>query len=317
MVGTAKRLRPDDLQILQQFRRKRWQALVRNALLLTFYLGIVMLSRVGIVFYKDATSRTDWFNVYLACVVMEFIRLYLALSPLCSLLVSFFKVHALPRVLRWQNMFFLNLYLLVSIPIVLLILTIWKPFRFLHAGFFGDITEECFAITIATCVLLFLTRRVLPFPRFSQVFRQIFIGIVLAVVFSFVLGLLIPVAEISFHFENTQLWQGGILSAMLWLTFLLHEGVVHNWAEEGTLSAFLLSFSVRVCFLIILYIFATLSQEKEFIKLVWPMPVVVFIFLQRCCSLLYREGRAVIAGVTLNACTIAWLLALHPIPANL
>ena len=52
MVGTAKRLRLDDLQILQQFRRKRWQALVRNALLLTFYLGIVMLSCVGIVFTR-------------------------------------------------------------------------------------------------------------------------------------------------------------------------------------------------------------------------------------------------------------------------
>ncbi len=92
---------------------------------------------------------------------------------------------------------------------------------------------------------------------------------------------------------------------------------MHNWAEEGTFPAFLLSFSVRVCFLIILYIFATLSQEKEFIKLTWPIPVVIYIFLQRCCSLLYREGRAIIAGVTLNACTIAWLLALHLTPASL
>jgi hypothetical protein len=311
MVGTAKRLRPADLQTLQQFRRKRRRVLVRNILLLTFYLGIVMLSHTGTVFYKSATSRTGWFNAYLACVIVGFLGFYLALAPLCLLLIRVFKVHALPRVLRWQNMFFLNLYLLISIPIVLLIITIWKPFRFLYAGFFGDITAECFCITIVTCILLLLTRRVLPFPRFSQVIRQIFIGIVLAVVFSFVLGLLTPLAGFSFHLANTQLWQGGILFAMLWPTFLLYEGVVHNWAEEGTLPAFLLSFSVRVFFLIILYIFATLSQEKEFIKLIWPIPIVLFIFLQRCCSLLYREGRAVIAGVTLNACTIAWLLALH------
>ena len=121
----------------------------------------------------------------------------------------------------------------------------------------------------------------------------------------------------SIHFDNAQLWQSSILFAMLWPIFLLHEGAVHNWAEKDTLPAFLLSLSVRICLLVIVYIFVMLSQEEKFLVLVWPPLVVVFLVLQRCCSLLYSRGRAAIAGATLEACIIVWVVLLHIEPVRL
>jgi hypothetical protein len=317
MTGTAKRLRPDDLRILQEFRRKRLRAFVRDTLLLMPSLGIVMLIRAGTVFYKGTVPHIVGFNAYFAYVIVGFMGLCLAIAPLCSLFIRFFRVHALPRVLQWQNILFLNLYMLVSIPIILLITTVWKPFQLLNAGFFGDIAGECSGVALVTCILLFLTRGVLPLPRFSQFIYQIFIGIALAIVLSFILGLLIPFAGLSVRFDKTQLWQGGILFVMLWPIFLLYESVVHNWHERDSAFAFLLSFSVRVCFLVVIYVFVMFSQDKKFIELVWPIPVVVFLFLQHCCFVLYRKGRAAIAGATLSTCITAWLLTSHLTPVNL
>lgn len=317
MPATAKRLRPDDLQILQQFRQKRLRAFIRDFLSLAVYLSIVLLSQVGLVFYNGASPHRVGFNLYFAYIVGGFIGLYLALAPLCSLFIRLFRVHALPRVLRWQDMLFLNLSLLVSVPAVLLMIAIWKPFRFIHVGSFGDITATCFCIATLTCILLFLTRQLWPFPHFSQIIRQIIIGILLAAFLFFVLVMLISFTGFSFHFNNIQLWQCSILLVMLWPIFLLHESVVHNWAERGTLSAFLLSLSFRVCFLGVIYILIMLSPEKKFIELVWPIPVIVFLFLQYCCSILYRKGRATIAGSTLTACIMAWTLTSHLMPVNL
>ncbi len=308
MAGTAKRLRPSDLQTLQQFKWKRLRASMRDAFFLAVCLGIVTLTRVGIVLFNKAGPHTIQFNAYLACILGGLTGLYLALAPLCSLFIRLFNIHALPRVLQWHNILLLNLYLLASIPLAWLITTTWKPFRLLHTDFFGDIASACFCVAVAACILLFVTRRVLPLPRFSQGIRQIIIGISLALILSFAFGLLIPSPWLSFRLENTRLWQSSILFAMLWPIFLLHEGVVHNWAEKGTLPAFLLSLSARMCLLVIVYIFAMLSQEENFLELLWPTLVGVFLVLQRCSSLLYRKGRAAIAGATLSACIMTWVL---------
>jgi len=252
-----------------------------------------------------------WFDTYIFWLLLGLVGIYLATVPLCSLLIRLFNIHSIPIVFPRWNMFFIYLYLLLSIPISIILYLVWAPFRFVHILSIDDLIGYFFCIAAITIFFMWLTRRILPFPLFRQTFRQFLVGALLSLFLYLTLGQLTLFPWSPFSFTAPGLWRFGIIFILLWPVFMFYEGVTHGFLERRTFLWRLSYYSLQALFLISLLIFLFLIPVpgKELFSTIWPVLVLLFLMLETCCWRLYKQGRAAIAGATVSACMMAWALS--------
>lgn len=266
-------------------------------------------------FYPQITETTTiWRDLYLCWLLLETIGAFLAMFPLCSLLVDIFAIHAIPRVFWRWNALFLGLSLLVSMTMSFIVfLGLWYS-PFIHLSSVDTIVGYLFCITIISMLFMVLTRRFFPFPLFRQVSRQILAGILVTIFLYFTLGQII---YSSWNFPSTTktvLWHSGILFVLLWPICFFYEGVTRSWREYGTSDraryAWLLRDTFKVFFLIALFLILPFFPEIGYLRSLWFIVLVLFLFLEGCCSQFYKRGRATIAGATMSAIVLAYALSI-------
>jgi hypothetical protein len=345
----GKRLLPDDIEQIKHLRRRYMVKLGRSALFCAISLGLFALSYHNITFYKqNITNRkaisipvdntllsrgptisqeifawvhrfyphmggTTWLDPYLGWLLLGVISAYLALFPLCAFLVDIFGIHAIPRVFKSWNAFFLGCSFLISEIISLLIFLLEKQFHILHLSIMDALVGYMFCVTVITFFLSWLMRHFLPVPLFRQIPRQLLVGILLALYLYFTLGQLTPHPWNTFSFTKAELMHSGVLFFLLWPVCLLHEATVRNWREYRTtnkvIAMWMLSQAFRLLFLLALSICIYFLPGTRLLGFLWPAMLVPFLFLETCGSQLYKHGRATIAATTSCALIMSYILS--------
>ena len=262
--------------------------------------------------YPQVADRNKmWFDIYIFWLLFAVVGIYLATFPLCSLLIRIFNIHSIPIVFPRWNRFFIYIYLLLSIPISIIIYLVWPPFRFIRILTVDDLIGYFFCIAAITTFFMLLTRRILPFPLFRQAIRQFLVGALLSLFLYLTLGRLALFPWSPFSFTASGLWRFGVIFILLWPVFMFYEGVTRGFLERRTLFWRWSYYSLKALFLISLFIFLFLIPVpgKELFSTTWPVLVLLFLLLETCCSRLYKQGRAAIAGATVSACMMAWVFS--------
>lgn len=259
-------------------------------------------------------TSTNWLDPYLCWLLLGVSGAYLALFPLCSLLISIFAIHSIPRAFWGRNALFLGLSLLVSIIISLIITLALAPFRFIPLFIAGNFLGYFFCVTIITILLMLLTRRFLPLPLFRQTIHQLLVAILLVLFLYFTLGQLVLLSWSSLPITEARLLSCVVLFVLIWPMCLLYEAITRSWHENkiphGMIYAWLLSYGFKGSILVSFTIILSLTPSVELLSFLWPVGLILFLFLESCCSQLYKNGRAAIAGATVSAIVIAYALLL-------
>ena len=110
-----------------------------------------------------------------------------------------------------------------------------------------------------------------------------------------------------------RLWRYGILFVLLWPASLLYEGITRSWWENRTTSGrtyvWLLSYSFRALFFLSLFLLVFFIPATDVFRSLWSIALILFFFVEGCCSQLYKRGRAAIAGATVAALVMSYTLA--------
>ncbi len=250
--------------------------------------------------------ETMSFDIYLCWLFLAIAGAYLAVFPFCRLLINIFMIHSIPRVLSKWNTFFLSIFLLASIATSLVISSVLL--QSIRLSFENTIVSYFFCITAITTILMLVTQHILPFPLFRQTVRQFLVGTLVAVFLCLTLGQLIQHLWTSPTMTEATLLHSGVLFVLLWPTYLLYTGITRSWHESRTTQAWLLSNSFKVLFLLSLLAALSLMLRANLLVFFWPIALILFLFLEGCCSQLYKSGRATIAGATASAIFMVCIL---------
>jgi hypothetical protein len=333
IAGTSKRLLPDDIELLKKLQKKYLLKIVRSILLFGLFLGLFILSYHNIIPYEQSATRasfllrgtasvpfftvelkqgetvTPWLDPHFYWLLLGFGGAYLAMFPLCSLLVTVFAIHSIPRVFSGWDTFILFLLLLVSIAISLIVVLAQVQFHFVHLALLDTIVEYLFCIALFTNSLMLLVRHILPLPPFRQAIRQVLIGVFMAVFLYFTAGQLL---QLSIVVTGARLLHGGILFVFLWLTYLFYEECTRSWQEKAQINrtayVWLISYIFKVLFFFSLLIILFFLPGTASLHALWPAALLLILFLEGCCSAFYKKGRAAIAGATVSALIMAFAL---------
>lgn len=333
IAGTSKRLLPNDIELLKKLRKKYLLKTARSILLFGLFLGLFILSYHNIIPYEQWTAHTrfllrgtasspfftvelkqgetvtPWLDPHFYWLLLGFGGAYLAMFPLCSLLVTIFAIHSIPRVFSGWNTFILVLSLLAGMAISLIVVFAQTRFHFVHLALLDTIVEYLFCIALITNSLMLLVQRFFPLPLFRQVIRQVLVGVFMALFLYFTVGQLM---HLSLIITGAQLWHSGILFVLLWPTYLFYEECTRSWQEKTQINrtayVWLISYIFKVLFFFSLLIILFFLPGTASLHALWPTALLLILFLEGCCSAFYKKGRAAIAGATVSALIMAFAL---------
>lgn len=249
-----------------------------------------------------ADTRLFWLLLGAAAIM-------LALIPLCPLLVEILLIRAETRPFQFKQVLIGDLCLLVGIVAALLIQRRWQPFSLVSIAFTDYISGYCFIAASVATLLFFILRRRMPWPAFSQVARQILLGVILAAFLYLTLGQLMTFAWENLTFTWPRLWRFAVVFALLLPLFLLDEGLNYSGQENNRFRTLATSVIFKALVLGGLFVAIKVTMDLSFLELIFSLLALLFLMLVGTGMQLYNGGRAALAGAIFSALLLAWILS--------
>jgi hypothetical protein len=279
-------------------RRKRQIRRARNLLFLIIFLGIFGLSFNRVIAYEKAPF---W-------LLLGIIASILAVFPLSSLALDMFDIYGIVRPFRGQDVVFFDLCATVGIAVAIAIQYSWRPFGFIHVLFVDYVSGYFFITAVVLALLVYIVRGTAPLPAFHQTTKQIVLAILLWLFLYFALGQLVTFAWQRFTFTLPRLWRFVLVFLIIWPLFLLDEGINRGYQEQGTIRAIVSSLAFKFLLIAGLFVASTITPGLDFLSIVLPVLILVFLLLVAFGTQIYASGRAAITNATLSALVLAWCM---------
>ena len=274
-------------------RRKRRIRRARNLLFLIIFLGMFALSFNRVIAYEKALF---WLLLGIAAIV-------LAMFPLSSLALDLFELYGTVRPFRGQDVVFFDLCAIVGIAVAITIQYFWRPFGFIHVLIVDYVSGYFFFTAVVLALLVYIV------PFFRQTTKQIVLGILLWFFLYITVGQLVTFAWQRFTFTLPRLWRFALLFLIIWPLFLLDEGINRGYQEEGTMRAIASSLAFKLLLIAGLFVAILITPDLDFLSIVLPGLVLVFLLLVAFGTQIYASGRAAITAATLSALILAWCMS--------
>jgi hypothetical protein len=284
---------PELIRRLRRIRR------ARNLLFLIIFLGMFGLGFNRVIAYEKALF---WLLFGITSII-------LAVFPLSSLALDMFDIYGTARPFRGQDVVFFDLCAIVGITVAIAIQYFWRPFGFIHVLLADYVSGYFFFTAIVLALLVYIVRGIVPVPIFRQTTKQIVLGILLWLFLYFTLGQLLSFAWLRFSFTPPRLWRFALLFLITWPLFLLDEGINRGYQEQGTIRAIASSLAFKLLLIAGLYVAILITPGLDFLSIVLPVLVLVFLLLVAFGTQIYASGRAGITTATLSALILAWCMS--------
>ena len=299
MICMRKRAPYRDNRSPELIRRKRRIRRARNLLFLIIFLGMFALSFNRVIAYEKALF---WLLLGVAAIV-------LAMFPLSSLALDLFDLYGTVRPFRGQDVVFFDLCAIVGIAVAIAIQYFWRPFGFIHVLLVDYVSGFFFFTAVVLALLVYIVRGMAPIPIFRQTTKQIVLGILLWFFLYITVGQLVTFAWQRFTFTLPRLWRFALLFLIIWPLFLLDEGINRGYQEEGTMRAIASSIGFKFLLIAGLFVAILITPGLDFLSIVLPVLVLVFLLLIAFGTQIYASGRAAITAATLSALVLAWCMS--------
>jgi len=283
-------------EIIRRLRRIRR---ARNLLFLIIFLGMFGLSFYRVIAYEKALF---WLLLGIAGIV-------LAMFPLSSLALEMFDIYGVVRPFRGQDVVFFDLCAIVGIAVAIAIQYFWRPFGFIHVQLVDYISGYFFFIAVVLALIVYIVRGMVPIPIFRQTIKQIVLGVLLWFFLYITLGQLLTFAWQRFTFTLPRLWRFALLFLLIWPLFLLDEGINRGYQEQGTIRAIAGSLAFKLLLIAGLCVAILITPGLDFLSIVLPVLVLIFLLLVAFGTQIYASGRAAITAATLSALVLAWSMS--------
>jgi pimeloyl-ACP methyl ester carboxylesterase len=238
------------------------------------------------------------------------ICIILALFPLSELLIDIFHIHASGKAFRGIEVFFFHICLLIGIAGSLAIQYVWQPFNFIHIALADYISGYFFIIAVIMAVLIFIFRRYVPRPPFSQISQQLLLATVLAVFLYFTLGQLSTFTWQNLTFTLPRLWRFLAIFLLVVPLFLIDEGINRGYQEMGILRAIISSMIFKALLIGGLVIAIGITPSLDFLNDILPLMLLLSLVLVSTCVQFYKSGRAAFTGAIFSALMVAWCMSM-------
>jgi hypothetical protein len=299
MICMRKRAPYRDNRPPELIRRKRRIRRARNLLFLIIFLGMFGLSFNRVIAYEKALF---WLLLGIAAIV-------LAMFPLSSLALDLFDLYGTARPFRGQDVVFFDLCAIVGIAVAIAIQYYWRPFGFIHVQLADYVSGYFFFTAVVLALLVYILRGMAPIPIFRQTTKQIVLSILLWFFLYITLGQLVTFAWQRFTFTLPRLWRFALLFLIIWPLFLLDEGINRGYQEQGTIRAIASSLAFKLLLIAGLFVAILITLGLNFLSIVLPVLVLVFLLLVAFGTQIYASGRAAITTATLSALVLAWCMS--------
>jgi hypothetical protein len=293
-----KRVPYRDSRPLELIRRKRRVRRARNLLFLIIFLGMFVLG-----FNRVVTAGKMHFWLLFGVV-----SILLAMFPLSSLALDLFNIYGKPRPFWGQDVVFFDLCAIVGIAVAIAIQHVWKPFGFIHVLLVDYVSGYFFFIAVVLALIVYLVRGMAPIPYFQQTMKQILLGVLLWLFLYITLGQLVTFAWQRFTFTLPRLWRFVIVFVVIWPLFLLDEGINRGYQEQGVIRAIAASLVFKLLLVLGLLVAILITPGLDFLSIVLPVLMLVFLLLVAFGTQIYANGRAAITTATLSALVLAWCM---------
>jgi hypothetical protein len=299
MIRMRKRVPYRDSRPPELIRRKRRVRRARNLLFLIIFLGMFALG-----FNRVVAGEKMLFWLLLGVV-----GILLAMFPLSSLALDLFDLYGTPRPFRGQDVAFFDLCAIAGIAVAIAIQYFWRPFGFMHAPLVDYVSGYFFFTAAVLALLVYIVRGMAPIPFFRQATKQIFVGVLLWLFLYLTLGQLVTFAWQRITFTLPRLWRFGIIFVLIWPLFLLDEGINRGYQEGGTIRAIPASLAFKLLLVLGLFVAMLIMPGLDFLSIVLPVLVLIFLLLVAFGTQIYASGRAAITTATLSALVLAWSMS--------
>ena len=299
MIRMRKRAPNRDSRPPEIIRRLRRIRRARNLLFLIIFLGMFGLGFNRVIAYEKALF---WLLLGIAGIV-------LAMFPLSSLALEMFDIYGVVRPFRGQDVVFFDLCEIVGIVVALAIQYFWRPFGFIHVLLADYVSGYFFITAVVLALLVYIVRGMAPIPIFRQTTKQIVLGILLWFFLYITLGQLVTFAWQRFTFTLPRLWRFVLLFLIIWPLFLLDEGINRGYQEQGTIRAIAGSLAFKLLLIAGLCVAILITPGLDFLSIVLPVLVLIFLLLVAFGTQIYASGRAAITTATLSALILAWCMS--------
>ena len=299
MIHMRKRAPYRDNRPPEIIHRKRRIRRVRNLLFLIIFLGMFGLGFNRVIAYDKALF---WLLVGIAGIV-------LAMFPLSSLTLDMFDIYGTVRPFRGQDVVFFDLCAMVGIAVAIAIQYFWRPFGFIHVLLVDYVSGYFFFTAVVLALLVYIVRGMAPIPIFRQTTKQILLGVLLWFFLYITLGQLLMFDWQRFTFTLPRLWRFALLFVLIWPLFLLDEGINRGYQEQGTIRAIAGSLAFKLLLIVGLCVAILITPGLNFLSIVLPVLVLIFLLLVAFGTQIYTSGRAAITSATLSALILAWCMS--------
>ena len=299
MIRMRKRAPYRDSRPPEIIRRLRRIRRARNLLFLIIFLGMFGLGFNRVIAYEKALF---WLLLGIAGIV-------LAMFPLSSLALEMFDIYGVVRPFRGQDVVFFDLCAIVGIAVAIAIQYFWRPFGFIHVQLVDYISGYFFFIAVVLALIVYIVRGMVPIPIFRQTIKQIVLGVLLWFFLYITLGQLLTFAWQRFTFTLPRLWRFALLFLLIWPLFLLDEGINRGYQEQGTIRAIAGSLAFKLLLIVGLCVAILITPGLNFLSIVLPVLVLIFLLLVAFGTQIYASGRAAITAATLSALILAWCMS--------
>jgi len=248
-------------------------------------------------------------NIRLFWLLLGIAGIILAVFPLSSLALDMFDIYGIVRPFRGQDVVFFDLCTMVGIAVAIAIQYFWRPFGFIHVLLVDYVSGYFFITAVVLALLVYIIRGMAPLPVFRQTTKQIVLGILLWLFLYITLGQLVTFAWQRLTFTLPRLWRFMLVFLIIWPLFLLDEGINRGYQEEGTIRAIASSLAFKVLLIAGLFVAILVTPDLDFLSIVLPVLVLVFLLLVAFGTQIYASGRAAITTATLSALILAWTMS--------
>ena len=248
-------------------------------------------------------------NIRLFWLLLGIAGIILAVFPLSSLALDMFDIYGIVRPFRGQDVVFFDLCAMVGIAVAIAIQYFWRPFGFIHILLVDYVSGYFFITAVVLALSVYIVRGIAPLPVFRQTTKQIVLGILLWLFLYITLGQLVTFAWQRLTFTLPRLWRFVLVFLIIWPLFLLDEGINRGYQEEGTIRAIASSVAFKVLLIAGLLVAIVVTPGLDFLSIVLPVLVLVFLLLVAFGTQIYASGRAAITTATLSALVLAWCMS--------
>ena len=248
-------------------------------------------------------------NIRLFWLLLGIAGIILAMFPLSSLALDMLDIYGVVRPFRGQDVLFFDLCAIVGIAVAIAIQYFWRPFGFIHVLLVDYVSGYFFITAVVLALLVYIVRGIAPLPVFRQTTKQIVLGILLWLFLYITLGQLVTFAWERLTFTLPRLWRFILVFLIIWPLFMLDEGINRGYQEEGTIRAIVSSLAFKFLLIAGLFVAILVTPGLDFLSIVLPILVLVFLLLVAFGTQIYASGRAAITTATLSALVLAWCMS--------